>query len=114
VGTGFRRFLVLVEMDADDVLRAPTYDVVVIFVAVLSAILSSVIPTTSPTMLARGLMDPAIFVAALFMAARASSGVASLVSSKGIQVYMAYPVSRLAVALTFVVTRVLIPSIVVL
>lgn len=108
------RLAVLVEADADDVLRPPAYDAVVLLAAVLSAVLSSVVPLSSPAALVRNLMDPAMVVAALFMVARASFGVASLVSGGGIQVYMSYPVSRLAVILALLVARVLLPSLVVL
>lgn len=79
-------------------------------VAALGGVLSVLQPITDPATLASTILDPTLFAVAIFLALRAGSGITGLVESGIMQVYLAYPVSRRGAALALWVSRVLLPS----
>ncbi len=81
-------------------------------VAALGGVLSVLQPITDPATLASTVLDPTLFAVAIFLALRAGSGITSLVESGVMQVYLAYPVSRRGAALILWVSRVAMPSLI--
>jgi ABC-2 type transport system permease protein len=104
------RLAALVALDASDTLRPPGFDVMLFIVSAVGAALAVIQPLTSPVAVANAVLDPVVvFAVSLYLAMRASSGIALLASTGVLQVYMAYPISRLELAAALLASRVLAP-----
>ena len=107
------RLAPLVMVDSADSLKAPTFDFMLLVVSAIAAALASIEPTTNPASVADAALDPAVvFAVSLYLAMRASSGLASLASSGLLQLYLSYPLGRLGVALALYLSRILLPVLV--
>ncbi|MEN3000187.1 MAG: hypothetical protein ABDH61_06420 [Acidilobaceae archaeon] len=109
-----RTYYNLLYIDVSDVLRPPGLDVLVLLVAALGSALVTIQPVTSPVVATRIALDPTLFAAALFLAVRGSAGMAYLIQSGIINVYLTYPIGKVPLAVLLVISRVFVPSFVVL
>ncbi len=107
---GLARVYHILYIDLSDALRPPSLDVLVVLLAMLGAILVSIQPVTSPLIASRIALDPTLIATALFLAIRSSAGLATLIQTGVLSLYLTYPVHRATVALIILVSRVLIPS----
>lgn len=107
---GLRRPFVLVIMDSIDSMRPPGFDIMMLVIAALGAIMATIQPASQSYILARLVLEPTLFTVALYLGLRGASGLASLVKQQIIEVYMSYPVSRLGVITSILLSRVLIPA----
>ncbi len=105
-----RRSLVLALMDGLDSLRPPGFDLMLFVIATLGAVLAAIQPLSEPYAAARIILDPTLFTVALFLALRGSAGLAGIVRTGIIEVYLSYPVSRRGVALALLASRILVPA----
>ena len=107
-----RRILALAGMDSLESMKPPSYDAMILVISVLGAALAALQPLTDPVAIVQGILDPAVFFAVnLYLALRASAGIAELVESSVMQVYLSYPMSRLSVAVSLFLSRILVPSV---
>ncbi len=105
-----RRLPALIALDSAESLRAPAFDVMLLVVSGIAAALASIQPVSNPAALADAALDPAVvFAVSLYLAMRASSGLAALANSGVMQVYLSYPLSRVEVALALYLSRILFP-----
>jgi ABC-2 type transport system permease protein len=107
---GLTRVYHILYIDISDVLRPPGLDVLVVLLAMLGAILVSIQPVTSPIIASRTALDPTLLATALFLAIRSSAGLATLIQSGILNLYLTYPIHRVTVAVVLLVSRVVIPS----
>ena len=105
-----RRVLRLAALDGLDSLRPPSFDVMMLVIATLGAVLAAVQPLSESYAAARMILDPTLFTVALFLALRGSAGLAGLVGSGVLEVYLSYPVHRRGVALALLTSRILVPA----
>ncbi len=101
-------------IDLSDVLRPPGIDFLLVLVAALGAILVSIQPVTDPLMASMTALEPTLIALAIFLALRGAAGVTWLVQSGVMHVYLSYPVSRASIALILIVSRVIIPSLLIM
>jgi ABC-type transport system involved in multi-copper enzyme maturation permease subunit len=107
------RIAALILLDSSDSLKAPAFDFMLLAVSAIAAALASIQPTTNAAALADAALDPAVvFAVSLYLAMRASSGLASLASGGVMQLYLSYPLSRAQVALSLYLSRILLPVLV--
>jgi len=111
---GLSRAYHVLYIDVSDVLRPPGLDVLVVLLAMLGAILVSIQPVTSPIIASRIALDPTLIATALFLAIRSSAGLATLIQNGILGVYLSYPIHKVAVAVMLFVSRVAIPSVLIL
>ena len=104
------RLVYLALLDGLDSMRPPGIDVMMLVIAALGGILAGIQPLTASYAAARIVLDPTLFTVSLFLALRGSAGIAQLVSSGVIEVYLSYPVSRRAVALALLASRIIVPA----
>ncbi len=104
------RYAGLLSIDASDTLRPPGFDVMTLLLAMLGGVLAVLQPITDPAGVATSVLDPTLFAVAIFLAMRAAAGISGLAENGVLQVYLAYPVSRLGVGAVLWVSRVLIPA----
>lgn len=97
-------------IDLSDVLRPPGIDILLVLVAALGAILVSIQPVTDPVLASMLALEPTLVALAIFLALRGAAGVTWLVQSGIMHVYLSYPMSRALIALVLIVSRVIIPS----
>ena len=107
---GLTGFYHLLYIDISDTLRPPGLDVLVVLLAMLGAVLVSIQPVTSPLVASRIALDPTLVATVLFLAIRSSAGLAALVQSGVMNVYLSYPMSKATIALILLASRVIIPS----
>jgi ABC-2 type transport system permease protein len=93
-----------------DTLRPSGLDVLVVLLATLGAILVTIQPVTSPLIASSMVLEVTLFATALFLAIRGSAGLAALIQSGVLNVYLSYPLHRVTVAAILLVGRVLLPS----
>ncbi|MEM4507306.1 MAG: hypothetical protein QXP48_02435 [Acidilobaceae archaeon] len=91
-------------------MRPPGIDILLTIVAAIGAVIVSVQPVTDPASFSRGVLDPTLLALVIFLAARSTTGVASLTESGIMSLYMSYPLSRPGVFLVLLISRVLLPS----
>ncbi|MEB3851425.1 MAG: hypothetical protein LRS49_02435 [Desulfurococcales archaeon] len=104
------RALQLAWLDSSDTLRPPGFDVMLLIVSAVGGALAAVQPLSDPVGAANAVLDPVgVFAVSLYLAMRVSSGVALLASTGLLQLYLAYPLSRLEVAGALLASRVLVP-----
>ncbi len=108
------RLFNLIVLDSLDSLKPPGFDLMVLVIATLGAALGSIQPATDSYILARFILEPTLFTVALYLALRSAAGVASLVGEGVMEVYLSYPLSRSGIAIVLIISRVLIPSIILL
>lgn len=101
-------------VDVSDVLRPPGLDVLILLVAALGSALVTIQPVTSPVVATRIALDPTLFAAALFLAVRGSAGMAYLIQSGIVNVYLTYPIGKVPLAVLLIISRVFVPSLIVL
>lgn len=111
---GLSSFYHILYIDVSDTLRPPGLDILVLLLAILGAILVSIQPVTSPLIASRMVLDPTLLALALFLAIRSSAGLATLIQTGVINVYLSYPLSKATIALVLLISRVLIPSLLIL
>ena len=104
------RLVHLALLDGLDSMRPPGIDVMMLVIAALGGILAGIQPLTASYAAARIVLDPTLFTVSLFLALRGSAGIAQLVSSGVIEVYLSYPVSRRTVALALLASRIIVPA----
>ena len=109
-----RRLWELVVLDSLDSLKPPGFDLMVFIIATLGAILGSIQPATSSYILARIILGPTLFTVALYLALRSAAGVANLVSSGVMEVYLSYPLSRGSIVSVLVTSRIVLPTLLLL
>ncbi len=114
-----RRALELLYIDMWDALRPPAFDILLLVVGIMAGALSVIIPITSPI----GALNPnnafnpvmiGLAVATIYMALRSAADLVNVIQGGLFQVYMSYPISRLQVALTLYVARVIMPALILL
>ncbi|MFP3144491.1 MAG: hypothetical protein RXQ93_05710 [Caldisphaera sp.] len=109
-----KKSLELALIDLWDSLRPPSFDIMLILVATLSGILSVLEPVTTPPAVSNAVLGAVLFVTSLYLALRASSDLVNLVQTGVMSLYLTYPISRRNVSLMIYLTRVLLPSIILL
>ncbi len=111
-----RRVVELLHLDLWDALRPPAFDIMLIVVAVMAGALTVMEPVSSglAAIAPSNGFNPvymSLFVTTLYIALRSSSDLVNVIQGGLMQVYMAYPVSRKAVAAVLYVTRSLLPAV---
>ncbi len=104
----------LILIDLWDSLRPPSFDIMLILVATLSGILSVLEPVTTPPAVANAVLGAVLFVTSLYLALRASSDLVNLVQTGVMPLYLTYPISRRVTSLIIYLTRVFLPSLILL
>ncbi len=105
------RVIWLAVLDGLDSMRPPGFDIMLLVIAGLGGILAGIQPLSESYALARVVLDPTLFTAALFLALRGSAGLAHTVSGGVAQVYLSYPVSRPGVAAALLASRIVAPAV---
>ena len=111
-----RRAVELLYLDLWDALRPPAFDIMLLVVSVMAGALTVMEPVSSglAAIAPSNGFNPvymSLFVTTLYIALRSSSDLVNVIQGGVMQVYMAYPVSRRAVAAVLYVTRSLIPAV---
>ncbi len=106
-----KRLLLLSYLDLSDSLKPPVFDLMVFTITFMSVLIAYIQLYSSSTSLALNLFGPVLLATALYLSLRSSSGIAYLISTRQIEAYMAYPISRRSVGIALYVSRVLTPSI---
>lgn len=101
-------------IDLSDALRPPGLDVLLILVGALGAALVTIQPVADGAIASRIALDPTLFATALFLAVRGSAGVASLIQAGVMSLYLTYPLSKASLAVIIVISRVVLPSLLML
>ncbi|MCE4622671.1 MAG: ABC transporter permease [Desulfurococcales archaeon] len=109
-----KRPFVLVVLDSLDSMRPPGFDIMMLVIAALGAVMATIQPASQSYILARLVLEPTLFTVALYLGLRGASGLASLVRQQIIEVYMSYPISRLGVIISIILSRVVIPAVMLL
>lgn len=104
------RITTLFSMDLEDIVRPPVYDALLIVSMILGGLYASILPRVSAVKLAIDVTSIPLFIAIIHLAVRGSAGIASLISNNVLQLYMAYPVSKRTLLTVMLITRVLVPS----
>ncbi|MDP8002984.1 MAG: hypothetical protein ACP5I6_05930 [Caldisphaera sp.] len=110
----FKKSWELILVDLWDSLRPPGFDIMLILVGAMSGILSVLEPVTTPPAVANAVLGATLFVTSLYLALRASSDVVNLVQTGVMPLYLTYPISRRNTAIVLYLTRVFLPSIMLL
>lgn len=105
-----RSLLELTIIDLSDVLRPPGLDILLVIVATLGSLIVSIVPITDASSFSRGVLDPTLIALVLFLAIRSASGIASLMESGVLTIYLSYPIPRSHIFIALLVSRVVIPS----
>ncbi len=104
------RTLEMVSLDLLESLKAPSFDIMLIIISVIGASLSALQPLYSSVIVAESILDPLVyFTVALYLAMRVSSGLAELVETGIMEVYMTYPIDRVSLAISLLISRILVP-----
>ncbi len=107
------RLKALTSMDLEDIARPPVYDVLVIVSGILGGLYASIMPRATAVRLAVDVSSIPLIIAIIYLAVRGAAGVASLIANGVFQLYLSYPISRRAIATILVLTRILVPSIII-
>ncbi|MEM1758469.1 MAG: hypothetical protein QXE99_07020 [Acidilobaceae archaeon] len=86
----------------------------ILLVAMLGAIIVTIQPITNPVIATSTALEPTLFATVLFLAIRGASGVTWLIQSGIINVYISYPIPKISLILILILSRVLIPSLLIL
>ncbi|MEM0491483.1 MAG: hypothetical protein QW784_03080 [Acidilobaceae archaeon] len=86
----------------------------ILLVAMLGAIIVTIQPITNPVVATSTALEPTLFATVLFLAIRGASGVTWLIQSGIINVYISYPIPKISLILILILSRVLIPSLLIL
>ena len=105
------RALAFLSMELEDITRPPIYDALLVVSMILGGLYASVIPRISAIKLAIDVTSIPLFIAIIYLAIRGSAGLASLVSNNVFQLYLTYPLSRGIILMVLLITRILLPSI---
>jgi hypothetical protein len=107
------KVLKLASLDMLESLKAPSFDVMLVIISTIGASLSALQPLSSSVIIAESILDPLVyFTVALYLAMRVSSGLAELVETGIMEVYMSYPLDRVSLALSLFISRILMPSLI--
>ena len=109
-----RRTARIVVVDLLDVLRPPGFDIMVLLLASLGGILAVIQPLTRPYAMVFSVLEITIIATTIFLALRGAAGITSLIENGTIYVYLSYPLHRASVALALLVSRVVLPSLLLL
>ncbi len=107
------RLKTLASMDLEDIARPPVYDVLVFVSGILGGLYASIMPRATAIRLAIDVSNIPLFIAIIYLAVRGAAGVASLIANGVFQLYLSYPVSRRTITTVLVLTRILVPSIII-
>lgn len=107
---GLRRPLMLAYLDLSDTLKPPVFDLLVFTLTFMSAIVCYIQLYSSGSSLALNVLSPVLVATALYLALRSAGGLAFLISTRSLEVYMAYPLSRRGVAGALLLSRVIGPG----
>lgn len=105
------RTLAFLSMELEDITRPPIYDALLVVSMILGGLYASIIPRISAVKLAIDVTNIPLFIAIIYLAIRGSAGLASLVSNTVLQLYLTYPLSRRIILTVLLITRILLPSI---
>ncbi|MCE4609972.1 MAG: hypothetical protein F7C36_06315 [Desulfurococcales archaeon] len=106
-----KRIYGLLSLDLSDTIRPPLLYFMVFVITLLSVVLAYVQLFSTTESLAMNILRPTLLATALFLALRGASGISQLVSNRVMEVYLSYPVSRLSIAIVLYISRVVVPSI---
>ncbi len=107
------RFKTLASMDLEDISRPPVYDILVFVSGLLGGLYASITPRATAISLAIDVSNIPLIIAIIYLAVRGAAGVASLIVNGIFQLYLSYPVSRRTITTVLVLTRILVPSIII-
>ncbi len=109
-----RRLLAIISLDLSDTLRPPGFDAMILLLAALGGSLAVIQPLTEGYVIVFSVLEVTIIAVTIFLALRGAAGITSLIENGVMNVYLSYPVSREGIALALLVSRVLVPSILLL
>ena len=105
--------LKLAILDMLESLKPPTFDIMLIIISAIGASLSALQPLSNSVIVAENILDPLVyFTVTLYLAMRVSSGIAELVEDGIIEVYLSYPIDRVSLAISIFVSRILVPTLI--
>jgi len=108
-----RKTLKLAVLDMLESLKPPTFDIMLIIISAIGASLSALQPLSNSVIVAENILDPLVyFTVTLYLAMRVSSGVAELVENGIMEVYLSYPIDRISLAISIFVSRILVPTLI--
>ncbi len=108
-----RRTLKLAILDMLESLKPPTFDIMLIIISAIGASLSALQPLSNSVIVAENILDPLVyFTVTLYLAMRVSSGIAELVEDGIMEVYLSYPIDRVSLAISIFVSRILVPTLI--
>ena len=108
------RSLVLAYLDFSDSLRAGIFDALIAVLSFVGVLLSYVQYYGRPAGLAMGVLTTTLLAAALYLALRSSAGIAHMSQDRVLDIYVTYPVGRGAVAGVLLLSRVVVPSLLII
>jgi ABC-2 type transport system permease protein len=107
---GSRRLVQLIAIDISDTLRPPGFDAMIVLLAALGGALAVIQPLTEGYAIVFTVLEITIFATTIFLALRGAAGITALIESGVMSVYLSYPLPREGVALALLVSRVVVPS----
>lgn len=103
----------LVVLDMLESLKAPTFDIMLVIISAIGASLSALQPLSNSVIIAENILDPLIyFTVTLYLAMRVSSGIAELIEDGIMEVYLSYPLDRVSLAISLFISRILVPTLI--
>ena len=108
------RLATLTALDLADTLKPPGFDVMMVLLAALGGSLAVIQPLTQGYVIVFSVLEITMIAITIFLALRGAAGITSLIESGIMNVYLSYPIPREGVAIVLLVSRVLVPSILLL
>ena len=103
----------LLLMDTEDILKPPVYDIMLGIAVVLGGFNALIVPVATSVQLASTATSIPLFIALIYIGIRCGAGVASLITNNIMQLYLSYPISRFKILLILMVTRILLPILII-
>ncbi|MCE4624382.1 MAG: hypothetical protein F7C35_00770 [Desulfurococcales archaeon] len=108
------RSVVLAYLDFSDSLRLGLFDAVIFIFTFVGVLLSYLEYYGSSASLAMSILSPTLLATALYLALRSSAGIAHMAGEGVLDIYLTYPLSRPVIALVILISRVIVPSLIII
>jgi hypothetical protein len=108
------RSVVLAYLDFSDSLRPGIFDALILVLSLVGVILSYIQHYGSSSMLALSILSPTLLATALYLALRSAAGLAYMASEGVLDLYLYYPLSRATTGVVLLVSRVIVPTILII
>lgn len=108
------RWAVLAYLDFSDTLRPGVFDALILIMSLVGVILSYLQYYGSSASLAMSILSPTLLATALYLALRSSAGIAHMAEERVVDVYLSYPIRRPVLAGVLLLSRVVVPALLII